>query len=109
MNEYSSRLAFIEWHDLSVFPKKDLPFFIRFTASLCTMTALMVFITYQYPELMLYLVRSVSHLSPTIDHNASEHFWQLLNYIHDCLSYLTEKLQLLKPNWVGQILSSYSW
>lgn len=48
-----------DYHDLSVYPKKDIPIFIRFTASLCTVTAMLAFMAYQYPEMLFYVVRSV--------------------------------------------------
>lgn len=57
--ECTDRELLPDYHEISVFPKKDLPFFIRLTASLCTITAAIVFLTYQYPELMVYIVRSV--------------------------------------------------
>jgi hypothetical protein len=33
------------FHELSVYPKKELPFFILFTAGLCSFTALLAIIT----------------------------------------------------------------
>lgn len=40
------------FHDISVYPKKELPFFILFTAGLCSFTALLALMTHQYPESM---------------------------------------------------------
>ena len=37
---------------MSVYPKKELPFFILFTAGLCSFTALLALLTHQYPESM---------------------------------------------------------
>mgnify|MGYP003351190340 CR=1 FL=1 len=48
------------FHDVSVYPKKDLPFFILFTAGLCSFTALLALLTHHYPEPMGYLARTVS-------------------------------------------------
>uniref|UniRef100_A0A914UR84 Protein ST7 homolog n=1 Tax=Plectus sambesii TaxID=2011161 RepID=A0A914UR84_9BILA len=38
------------WHDLSVYPKKDLPFITLFTAGLCSGTAILAILTHQYPK-----------------------------------------------------------
>ena len=35
-----------------MYPKKELPFFILFTAGLCSFTALLALLTHQYPESM---------------------------------------------------------
>ena len=40
------------FHEVSVYPKKELPFFILFTAGLCSFTALLALLTHQYPESM---------------------------------------------------------
>ena len=40
-------------HDVSVYPKKELPFFIIFTAGLCSCTALLALLTHLYPESMV--------------------------------------------------------
>ncbi|XP_074104559.1 protein ST7 homolog [Cotesia typhae] len=40
------------FHDVSVYPKKELPFFILFTAGLCSFTALLALLTHQYPDTM---------------------------------------------------------
>ncbi|XP_018908532.1 protein ST7 homolog isoform X1 [Bemisia tabaci] len=40
------------FHDVSVYPKKELPFFILFTAGLCSFTALLALLTHQYPMYM---------------------------------------------------------
>ncbi|KAI1294818.1 Protein ST7 -like protein [Halotydeus destructor] len=40
------------FHDVSVYPKKELPFFILFTAGLCSVTALLALLTHSYPEPM---------------------------------------------------------
>ncbi|XP_068701743.1 protein ST7 homolog [Montipora foliosa] len=39
-------------HELSIYPKKELPFFILFTAALCSFTAMLALLTYQFPEPM---------------------------------------------------------
>ncbi|XP_013404960.1 suppressor of tumorigenicity 7 protein homolog, partial [Lingula anatina] len=46
------------FHDVSVYPKKELPFFILFTAGLCSFTALLALLTHQYPEPMGYVAKT---------------------------------------------------
>jgi ST7 protein len=43
-----------------VYPKKELPFFILFTAGLCSFTALLALLTHQYPEPMGVIAKTVS-------------------------------------------------
>lgn len=50
---------FAAFHEVSVYPKKELPFFILFTAGLCSFTALLALLTHQYPEPMGIIARSV--------------------------------------------------
>ncbi|XP_070464051.1 suppressor of tumorigenicity 7 protein-like isoform X7 [Equus przewalskii] len=40
------------FHHVSVYPKKELPFFIHFTAGLCSSTAMIALLTHQFPEIM---------------------------------------------------------
>ena len=40
------------FHVVSVYPKKDLPFFIVFTAALFMVTAMLAVLTHQYPEVV---------------------------------------------------------
>lgn len=47
------------FHDVSVYPKKELPFFILFTAGLCSFTALLALLTHQYPEPMGIVAKTV--------------------------------------------------
>ena len=52
---------------VSVYPKKELPFFILFTAGLCSFTALLALLTHQYPDSMgvslCLLLLYCSHIS----------------------------------------------
>ncbi|XP_060695327.1 suppressor of tumorigenicity 7 protein homolog isoform X4 [Hemiscyllium ocellatum] len=43
----------------SVYPKKELPFFILFTAGLCSFTAMLALLTHQFPELMGVFAKAV--------------------------------------------------
>lgn len=48
------------FHEVSVYPKKELPFFILFTAGLCSFTAMLAMLTHQFPELMGVFAKAVS-------------------------------------------------
>ena len=48
------------WHDLSVYPKKDMPFVTLFTAGLCSGTAVLAILTHQYPKPATALIQAVS-------------------------------------------------
>ncbi|KAK2167843.1 hypothetical protein LSH36_23g06009 [Paralvinella palmiformis] len=53
------------FHDVSVYPKKELPFFILFTAGLCSFTALLALLTHQYPEPMAGIAKASSAITST--------------------------------------------
>uniref|UniRef100_A0A6P7G5A7 Protein ST7 homolog n=1 Tax=Diabrotica virgifera virgifera TaxID=50390 RepID=A0A6P7G5A7_DIAVI len=57
--ECADRELLPPFHEVSVYPKKELPFFIIFTAGLCSFTALLALLTHQYPELMGIFAKSV--------------------------------------------------
>lgn len=62
--ECADRELLPSFHEVSVYPKKELPFFIIFTAGLCSFTALLALLTHQYPELMgIFAKALVSWLS----------------------------------------------
>ncbi|XP_062913911.1 suppressor of tumorigenicity 7 protein homolog isoform X6 [Mobula hypostoma] len=50
--ETADRELLPSFHEVSVYPKKELPFFILFTAGLCSFTAMLALLTHQFPELM---------------------------------------------------------
>lgn len=50
--ECADRELLASFHEVSVYPKKELPFFILFTAGLCSFTALLALLTHSYPESM---------------------------------------------------------
>lgn len=52
-------MIWIAFHEVSVYPKKELPFFILFTAGLCSVTALLALLTHSYPEPMGALAKTV--------------------------------------------------
>jgi len=59
LSEYDFSCATV-FHEVSVYPKKELPFFILFTAGLCSFTALLALLTHQYPEPMGMVAKAVS-------------------------------------------------
>lgn len=54
------------FHEVSVYPKKELPFFILFTAGLCSVTALLALLTHQYPDPMGSMAKNVMILPLTL-------------------------------------------
>ena len=67
------------FHDVSVFPKKELPFFILFTAGLCSGTTILALLTHQYPEIAAYLVRI------------------FINWFNIPIQYLMDKIESILP------------
>lgn len=57
--ECADRELLPSFHEVSVYPKKELPFFIIFTAGLCSFTAILALLTHQYPEPMGVVAKSV--------------------------------------------------
>jgi len=57
--ECADRELLPSFHEVSVYPKKELPFFILFTAALCSITALLALLTHQYPDTMGVIARSM--------------------------------------------------
>ncbi|XP_050414898.1 suppressor of tumorigenicity 7 protein homolog [Patella vulgata] len=77
--EATDRELLPTFHEVSVYPKKELPFFILFTAGLCSFTALLALLTHQYPEPMGVVVRT------------------MLSWLYLPLSYILEKLEAILP------------
>uniref|UniRef100_A0A672MTM3 Suppressor of tumorigenicity 7 protein-like n=1 Tax=Sinocyclocheilus grahami TaxID=75366 RepID=A0A672MTM3_SINGR len=61
---FFSVFFFPAFHEVSVYPKKELPFFILFTAGLCSFCAMLAMLTHQFPELMGVFVKAVSICTP---------------------------------------------
>ncbi|XP_071081816.1 suppressor of tumorigenicity 7 protein homolog isoform X2 [Haliotis cracherodii] len=78
--ESADRELLPSFHEVSVYPKKELPFFILFTAGLCSFTALLALLTHQYPEPMGVVVRT------------------MLSWMYLPLSYVLEKLEAILPS-----------
>uniref|UniRef100_A0A673M8E9 Suppressor of tumorigenicity 7 protein-like n=1 Tax=Sinocyclocheilus rhinocerous TaxID=307959 RepID=A0A673M8E9_9TELE len=62
--ETADRELLPSFHEVSVYPKKELPFFILFTAGLCSFCAMLAMLTHQFPELMGVFVKAVSICTP---------------------------------------------
>ncbi|XP_016284574.1 suppressor of tumorigenicity 7 protein-like isoform X1 [Monodelphis domestica] len=58
--ETADRELLPTFHHVSVYPKKELPFFIHFTAGLCSSTAMLALLTHQFPEIMGVFAKAVS-------------------------------------------------
>ena len=80
-------IVFLGFHDVSVFPKKELPFFILFTAGLCSGTAMLALLTHQYPEIAAYIARL------------------FLTWFSVPLQYLTDKIESILPSNLFQQLA----
>lgn len=62
---YFYHFSLAAFHQVSVYPKKELPFFIYFTAGLCSSTAMIALLTHQFPEIMGVFAKAVSMISRT--------------------------------------------
>lgn len=85
--ECADRELLPSFHEVSVYPKKELPFFIIFTAGLCSFTALLALLTHQYPEPMGVVAKSV------------------LNWLSLPVYYVYEKIESMLPSNLLQQLS----
>ena len=85
--ECADRELLPSFHEVSVYPKKELPFFILFTAGLCSFTALLALLTHQYPESMGVVART------------------LVTWIATPIQYLMEKADAVIPTSFFQMLS----
>lgn len=84
--ECADRELLPTFHEISVYPKKELPFFIIFTAGLCSFTALLALLTHQYPEPMANIAQI------------------LLSWVSLPFNMLKERLELIWPcNLIQQL------
>ncbi|XP_030417585.1 suppressor of tumorigenicity 7 protein-like isoform X4 [Gopherus flavomarginatus] len=58
--ETADRELLPTFHDVSVYPQKELPFFIHFTAGLCSFSAMLAVLTHQFPELMVIFAKAIA-------------------------------------------------
>ncbi|KAJ9581594.1 hypothetical protein L9F63_023228, partial [Diploptera punctata] len=85
--ECADRELLPAFHEVSVYPKKELPFFILFTAGLCSFTALLALLTHQYPEPMGIVAKA------------------MLSWVSLPFHYLLDKLEAVLPSNLLQQLS----
>ncbi|XP_025225835.1 suppressor of tumorigenicity 7 protein-like isoform X2 [Theropithecus gelada] len=57
--EMADRELLPTFHHVSVYPKKELPLFIHFTAGFCSSTAMIAILTHQFPEIMGIFAKAV--------------------------------------------------
>lgn len=90
---------------MSVYPKKELPFFILFTAGLCSITALLALLTHQYPEPMGSLAKIVSKLIKLVIVLIDVINLQLVSWLSLPLGFFIDKMEALLPSSLLQQLS----
>uniref|UniRef100_A0AAQ4RDW5 Suppression of tumorigenicity 7 n=1 Tax=Gasterosteus aculeatus aculeatus TaxID=481459 RepID=A0AAQ4RDW5_GASAC len=73
------------FHEVSVYPKKELPFFILFTAGLCSFTAMLALLTHQFPELMGVFAKALF-------------FINFLSTLFAPLNFIMEKVESILPS-----------
>uniref|UniRef100_A0A914ZJJ5 Protein ST7 homolog n=2 Tax=Ascarididae TaxID=6250 RepID=A0A914ZJJ5_PARUN len=64
--EAADRELLPSWHEVSVYPKRDLPFFTVLTALLCLVTAFLAIVTHQYPKEFMQPLTSLGNLAHAI-------------------------------------------
>jgi ST7 protein len=57
--ECADRELLPSFHEVSIYPKKEVPFFILFTAGLCSCTALLALLTHSYPDVMFVFAQTI--------------------------------------------------
>ena len=87
-----------------MYPKKELPFFILFTAGLCSFTALLALLTHQYPESMgvgfiITMYDRMLHLSCQVIART------ILMWVSAPLHYILEKADSVLPTSLLHMLS----
>lgn len=63
--ECADRELLPSFHELSIYPKKEVPFFILFTAGLCSCTALLALLTHSYPDVMYIFAQTILNFALT--------------------------------------------
>lgn len=86
--EAADRELLPAWHDLSVYPKKELPFMTLFTAGLCSGTAILALLTHQYPKV------------------ASQIMTLILQWLMVPLNFAMEKIETILPSNILKFLAS---
>lgn len=73
--ECGDRELLPDFHKVSVYPEKTLPFFITFTALLCSCTTILALLTHQYPDVMSDFFQGILDL-----------VWAPINFIRQYLN-----------------------
>lgn len=87
--ESADRELLPDFHQISVYPKKELPFFIVFVAGLCTFTAVIAVLTHQYPDHMGVFAKAfvgalfapVTYVLEKVDSLMPTSIWHILTRI----------------------------
>ncbi|OQV24251.1 Protein ST7-like protein [Hypsibius exemplaris] len=85
--ESAERELLPAFHEVSVYPQKEVPFFITFTAALCCVMAMLAVLTHAYPEFMTQLART------------------FIVYVSLPVTFLVEKLEAVVPPTLMQNLA----
>ncbi|XP_025234943.1 suppressor of tumorigenicity 7 protein isoform X11 [Theropithecus gelada] len=97
--ETADRELLPSFHEVSVYPKKELPFFILFTAGLCSFTAMLALLTHQFPELMGVFAKAVSpHILVSADFCVCLVSLQFLSTLFAPLNFVMEKVESILPS-----------
>uniref|UniRef100_A0A671KER6 Suppressor of tumorigenicity 7 protein-like n=1 Tax=Sinocyclocheilus anshuiensis TaxID=1608454 RepID=A0A671KER6_9TELE len=102
--ETADRELLPSFHEVSVYPKKELPFFILFTAGLCSFCAMLAMLTHQFPELMGVFVKavSISIRESTQSLNSQDKHFFVLQYKNEVCQWHSRwyKLQLVMRPYI---------
>nr|CAB3266628.1 suppressor of tumorigenicity 7 protein homolog [Phallusia mammillata] len=88
--ENADRELLPSFHYVSVYPKKEWPFFIVFVGCLCSFTAMLAILTHQYPDLMIIIAHGIS---------------ECLGVLIQPFAYLLEKIDGLMPTSLWHVLT----
>ncbi|CAK8685609.1 unnamed protein product [Clavelina lepadiformis] len=88
--ENADRELLPNFHYVSVYPKKEWPFFIIFVGCLCSFTAMLAILTHQYPDLMIVLARGIS---------------EFLGMLISPVTFLLEKIDGFMPTSIWHVLT----
>uniref|UniRef100_H3BXT0 Suppression of tumorigenicity 7 like n=1 Tax=Tetraodon nigroviridis TaxID=99883 RepID=H3BXT0_TETNG len=96
--ETADRELLPSFHEVSVYPKKELPFFILFTAGLCSFTAMLAMLTHQFPELMGVFAKAVSAHLLTKPLRTSRTLPFFFSTLFAPLGFFADKMESLMPS-----------
>ena len=105
ISECADRELLPAFHEVSVYPKKELPFFILFTAGLCSFTALLALLTHQYPESMGVSSSNISIIVSEYQLSLQVIARTILMWVSAPLHYILEKADSVLPTSLLHMLS----